>query len=289
MKIVKILGGLGNQMFQYALYLALKEHFPDEEIKIDTSCFCAYPLHNGYELNKLFHIDAKEASFIEKAKIAYPYLNYRFWQIAKRILPKRKSMLTEPKNEEFTTSVFTQNDNCYYDGYWQNERYFKNIRNKVLATFCPITVSEKNIEYGKLLKNKKSVSIHVRRGDYINNTLYGNICTKDYYLKAIERIKEIKEIDTFCVFSNDIMWCKENLSSFLNECNVIYVDWNHGKNSYQDIYLMSQCNNNIIANSSFSWWGAWLNQNIDKTVICPKKWNNIPNSLFEMPDDWIKI
>ena len=129
----------------------------------------------------------------------------------------------------------------------------------------------------------------MRRGDYINNTLYGNICTKDYYLKAIERIKEIKEIDTFCVFSNDIMWCKENLSSFLNECNVIYVDWNHGKNSYQDIYLMSQCNNNIIANSSFSWWGAWLNQNIDKTVICPKKWNNIPNSLFEMPDDWVKI
>ena len=289
MKIVKILGGLGNQMFQYALYLALKEHFPDEEIKIDTSCFCAYPLHNGYELNKLFHIDAKEASFIEKAKIAYPYLNYRFWQIAKRILPKRKSMLTEPKNEEFTTSVFTQNGNCYYDGYWQNEKYFVDVKEQLYEIFTPKVIDARNASFAKDLSACNSVSLHVRRGDYTKNPLYGGICDGTYYINAIKKIESYIDVDVYCVFSNDIEWCKEILQKIIGNKTIRYVDWNTETNSYMDIYLMSHCRHNIIANSSFSWWGAWLNRSKDQIVISPKKWNNIKGSKFEIPEKWQRI
>lgn len=97
------------------------------------------------------------------------------------------------------------------------------------------------------------------------------------------------DVDVYCVFSNDIVWCKENLPKIIGNKAIRYVDWNTGTNSYMDIYLMSHCRHNIIANSSFSWWGAWLNSNKDKIVICPKKWNNIKGSKFEIPEKWQRL
>lgn len=289
MKIVKILGGLGNQMFQYAFYLALKEKYPNEEIKIDTSCFRGYHLHNGYELAKIFGIKATEATFMDKFKIAYPYFHYRSWQIFKRILPQRKTMFAEKSNEEFDKRVFAQNQNCYYDGYWQNELYFKNLKDEIQKVFTAKNISKKNQEYATMLQGSESVSIHIRRGDYLTNPLYKGICIEKYYQKSIAYIQSQKQIECYCIFSNDINWCKVHLNNLLLAKNIIFVDWNKGKDSYQDLYLMSCCKHNIIANSSFSWWGAWLNHNNKKMVICPKKWNNIKNSKFELPSDWVKL
>lgn len=290
MKIVKILGGLGNQMFQYAFYLALKERYPNEEIYIDTSCFRNYPLHNGYELAEIFDIDAKEANFYDKLKIAYPYQNYHIWQIGKYILPKRKTMYMERKEGGYDNLAFQVTRSCYYDGYWQDEQYFKDIKDKIIQVFTPKKISSINENLISNIANKTSLSIHVRRGDYIGNSFYDGICTLAYYEKAIKKILDSINIDFVCIFSNDIDWCKQTLAPLLKQIeDVVYVNWNKGQDSYQDIFLMSACKHNIVANSSFSWWGAWLNQNKDKIVICPSKWNNITNSQFQPPKEWIKI
>lgn len=289
MKIIKILGGLGNQMFQYALYLAVKDRYQDEDTKIDTSCFRGYPLHNGYELENLFHIEAEEATFMDKLKIAYPYTHYHLWQVFHKLGIKRATMLVENANESYEENVFHTEHSCYYDGYWQNERYFKHIRPEVTKAFTPRVISEQNLKFCDNMKRHKCVSIHIRRGDYVNHPLYGGICDKAYYQRAITYIQEKTDCDYYIIFSNDIKWCKENLSDLLMGKDVVFVNWNKGKDSYQDMYLMSRCNYNIIANSSFSWWGAWLNYHEDKIVICPTKWNNIKSSKFELPQSWIKI
>lgn len=290
MKIVKILGGLGNQMFQYAFYLALRNRFPNEELYVDTSCFRKYPLHNGYELAKIFDIDAKEASFHDKFKIAYPYPNYRAWQIGKYILPKRKTMFMERKEGGYDNLAFQVAGSCYYDGYWQDDQYFKDIRDEIIRVFTPQNISYRNKSLISKLTGKTSLSIHVRRGDYIGNSCYDGICTLEYYEKAINKILDSTNIDSVCIFSNDIKWCKQTLTPLLKQiADVVYINWNNGEESYQDIFLMSACNHNIVANSSFSWWGAWLNQNKGKMVVCPSKWNNIKNSQFQTPKEWIKI
>lgn len=289
MKIIKILGGLGNQMFQYALYLAIKNRYQDEEVKIDTSCFRGYPLHNGYELDKLFSIKADEATFMDKLKIAYPYTHYRIWQVLHKLRLRRSTMLIEDSKGAYAGNVFHMDKDCYYDGYWQNERYFKDIRPEILQAFTPKVISHQNLEFCEKMKLRKCVSIHIRRGDYVNHPLYGGICDKAYYQRAITYIQRNTNCDFYIIFSNDIEWCEKNLSDLLVSKEVTYVNWNKGKNSYQDMYLMSRCNYNIIANSSFSWWGAWLNYHEDKIVICPTKWNNIKSSKFELPQRWIKI
>ena len=135
MKIVNILGGLGNQMFEYAMYLALKESHPNEDIFICKRCFNGYPLHNGYELNSIFDIDAPEANLYQLSIIAYPFFNYKSWQIMRHYLPSRKSMASGTTQTPFDLEEVTRTDNVFYDGYWQNENYFLRYRDTVIQSF----------------------------------------------------------------------------------------------------------------------------------------------------------
>ena len=289
MKIVKILGGLGNQMFQYALACSLKAHQPDEEVALDLHCFKGYHLHNGYELERIFHPSFRDASLKNIIKVAYPYCNYNFWRIGSRILPTRKSMVTEAPRKAVDTSILSRKGSAYYDGYWQSEDYFKDIRNDILKAFTFPAFDEKNKAYSEIIVNSNSLSIHVRRGDFVNHPLYKDICTLQYYQDAIKRICALAKIDHAFIFSNDIQWCEDNLSLFLNDQMTTYIDWNKGSQSYNDIHLMSLCKHNIIANSSFSWWGAWLNPNPDKVVISPRIWDNSGAVSNPICKDWIKI
>lgn len=288
MKIVKILGGLGNQMFQYALYMSLQHVFPDEEIRVDISCFHGYKLHNGFELEKIFNLKPLIASSRNIMKVSYYFPNYFFWKIGKLCLPHRRTMCVEDKSMSYDSSILVLGGNRYFDGYWQNERYFSFIRSTILQVFSfPPLEDKKNKDLVEMLDNN-SVSIHVRRGDYVGNSIYQGICDIQYYVSAIEKMRERINPSLFCIFSNDIEWCKTSLEKFINEPTV-YVDWNTGSESYRDMQLMSCCGNNIIANSSFSWWGAWLNNNEKKVVIAPHKWLNVHNLHFELPESWIKI
>lgn len=289
MKIVKILGGLGNQMFQYALACSIKANQPEEEVKLDLHCFRGYHLHNGYELNKIFHPSFQAAQLKEVIKVAYPYCNYNFWRIGSRLLPSKKSMITEDSRKAIDTSILSLNGSAYYDGYWQSEEYFKDIRDCILKEFSFPLFEEKNKACAEAILNSNSLSIHVRRGDFINHPLYKGICTLQYYKNAIDKINSMTKIDHVFIFSNDIKWCQDNFSSLLNDKTTTYIDWNKGAQSYIDIHLMSLCKHNIIANSSFSWWGAWLNQNKDKIVVSPRIWDNSGSASNPICKTWTKI
>lgn len=140
-----------------------------------------------------------------------------------------------------------------------------------------------------------SVSLHVRRGDSVSNPKYnkisGNVCTEEYYRKAVAYLIEREADLSFYIFSDDIAWVKEQFD-FLQGVNTVFVDHNHGKNSYIDMWLMSECSHNIVANSTFSWWGAWLNKSPNKLVLAPNRWFKNNARLEDnhiVPDSWVKI
>lgn len=273
MNIVQILGGLGNQMFQYAFYKSLKLN-GKAEVKIDISDFETYKLHNGFELSKVFHIDKgiiAKSNEIEALKDTFP-----FFKIRKKINLLKSTHFIEKKVYKFDEKLLLK-DNLYFQGYWQSNKYFENIEQELRNDFnFKIDLFDKNKDIVEKIRNTQSCSIHIRRGDYINHRFFRGICDLEYYQKAIKKIKELYPNTVFFVFSNDVNWCKVNLKKD-EEFN--YIDWNNAENSFIDMYLMSQCKNNIIANSTFSWWGAWLNINKNKVIIKPKIWINIHDNV----------
>jgi|TARA_R110002012_G_scaffold14048_4_gene58930 hypothetical protein len=170
-------------------------------------------------------------------------------------------------------------EDCIYRGYFQSEKYFKHNRDYILDCFDFSTEAE--VQYKDVLKTK-TVSLHVRRGDYVNLQNHHPLQPQEYYIKSLE---EVGGFDSILVFSDDISWCKENLIL----PNAMYVE---KQSDVCDLKLMSLCDNNIIANSSFSWWGAWLNKSKDKKVVAPKNWFGPDKNLNDsdiVPEDWIKI
>lgn len=289
MKIVNIIGGLGNQMFEYAMYLALKDAHPDEEIKLCTHSFRGYGLHNGLEISRVFGTEINEASLLDMCKVAYPFLNYKMWQIMMHYLPKRNSMTCGTTQVPFNFIDVTRSDSCYYDGYWQNEGFFKHIREDVIKAFSfPAFCKKRNESLAGKLIRRNSVSVHIRRGDYLKEPIWC-VCTTDYYQRGLDYLKNKDNIDLLCVFSDDIPWCREHLKEIAGNLETEYVDWNKGTESYRDMQLMSYCKHNIIANSSFSWWGAWLGRREGKIVIAPRVWCNKPIVNDPICDNWVRL
>lgn len=285
MKIVQFLGGLGNQMFQYAFYLALKRHF--KNVKADISEFAGYTLHNGFELKEAFGINLDFISSTEK-KLYYNKDNEWMYQKIRKLFGLSDSVFTEIKEFEYDEDIFNDKHSRYYIGYWQNEKYFSGFRDLLLEDFrYKKALSPENSQLLTRIKNSNSVSIHVRRGDYIGHPLLGNICGYSYYSNAIDFINSRIKDPVYFVFSNDIEWCKENL----NLKSIYFCEENTEKNSAIDLLLMSNCKSNIIANSTFSWWGAWLNQTADKKVVAPSKWINAPhlNDYDIVPSSWFRV
>ena len=290
MKIVKIIGGLGNQMFQYALAIALKKNFTDEEVKLDVHCFNGYTKHQGFEIDDVFGNQFELASYSDIAKVAYPYCNFQLWRIGNRILPNRRYMICEDIAFNIMPEVITSPNYKYYDGYWQHEEYFHDIKDDILAAFKFQEFKDKrNKALADRLTDINSVSIHIRRGDYINDKLFKGTCGIEYYQNAIDEINKRTVPKLFCIFSNDILWCKKNIEPLLNGKETIYVDWNTGSDNFRDMQLMTICKHCIIATSSFSWWGAWLNNNNDKIVIAPKIWYNTNKKVSPATNSWIKL
>lgn len=265
MIIVKIVGGLGNQMFQYAYTKAL--HQKGYEVKIDISAFETYKLHGGYQLDK-YNIDLDISS--KKENIKY-YSNSLLFKVLRKLGIETSKAIRE-KSLLFNESFLKIEDNNYIEGYFQSEKYFKNIRDILIEQF---SVKQELSKYTKDIKNhiknsKNCCSLHIRRGDFVNSTnisIHG-VCNIEYYKKAMNYLaKKVGNMDYF-IFSDDIVWVKENLKLE----SAIYIDSKEKRLPHEDIYLMSLCDHNIIANSSFSWWGAWLNKNDRKIVIGPKKW-----------------
>lgn len=198
-------------------------------------------------------------------------------------------MVYEKKCWSFDSEILDIQDNCYLFGYWQSDLYFKNIREEILQSFHfpKFKENSQNEKVSRRLKDCRSVSVHIRRGDYLK--VAATLCSISYYEKAITLMKEKVNPELFVIFSDDIAWCKEHFGNLIGASETLYVDWNKGKESFRDMQLMSLCQHNIIANSSFSWWGAWLNQNPNKIVMCPSRWMPHGTQPDVLPSDWIKI
>lgn len=282
MVIVRFQGGLGNQMFQYAFYKSLQ--YFGKKVKADISMYQNYLKHNGFELTSIFGVDIdlvqnEEIIFYTTMKYKLNGKTYYFLKIFSE------------NTTNFIPEVF-EVDNIYFNGYWQSEKYFKQIATEIKKTFkIELKEDKKNSDLLDIIQNTNSVSVHIRLGDYVNEERTRNIhyvCDLNYYKKAINYIETKVKNPIYFVFSNEIDKVKEKL----NLPNAFFIDWNVGKDSYKDLILMSNCKHNIIANSSFSWWGAYLNGNADKIVITPKKWlrtekEEHKGDIFQ--PEWIRI
>lgn len=292
-KIVEITGGLGNQMFQYAFGKYLSQKYPNDVIKYDLGYYSAKNAIREYELNKAFGLEIQESTPSEIRSIrGYNPQDSSAKRAIFKLLnsPKKVCVITEDLDRSFDEKYISTNNDAYYSGYWQNEKYFDMLRNDILSSFS-FEIDDLS-EEGRLIvddiKNTNSVSVHVRLEDYLNEDnfrIYGNICTTKYYENSLAYIKEKFPDCKFFLFSTEIEKALEMLPSEYDYVPVKY----DGQNGYLDMYMMTKCKHNIIANSTFSWWGAWLNCCPEKVVVCPNRWFNNHSVNNQLCEDWIKF
>jgi len=253
----RLRGGLGNYMFQIAAALGISIR-DNKQLKIDISDISV--IHSPLDL----------------------YYKNIFRKVNFDLVSDYEYIHSSDHSPIQFLEIPNINGNLKLDGYYQNEIYFKDYKNDVLSLYEIDNETQKYLtkKYPEVLSNNMC-SLHVRRGNYVNKQHFHPLQTIGYYETSVSIIGEDK---LYFIFSDDITWCKENLSFIKNK---IFVSENL---DYQDMYLMSMCENNIIANSSFSWWGAWLNKNENKKVIYPHKWFNIGFDTSQIGcENWIKI
>lgn len=291
MVTIALSGGLGNQMFQYAAAKALAT-------RLNTSLIADLYTFNkktkatprSFELD-VFALEIEKRNTLSGKLInkLHPYIQKHrtfFSQIG--FFTDTYAMLYQPSFEKLKGNITMQ-------GNFQNEKYFRNIVNELRKDFIfRKPLSGKNKDTAERIGQTNAVAIHIRRGDYLTNQGAATnfvTCDKEYYESAINYISGKVAQPEFYIFSEDFEWIKENLN--FGNSPVTYIDWNKGKDSYIDMQLMSLCKHNIIANSSFSWWAAWLNKDENKIVIAPSKWfqSEEKNQLLDdfYPKGWIKI
>ena len=283
MKIVQIIGGLGNQMFQYAFALKLKHLYPKEKVLLDISDFQIYETRN-YELGNVFNVTLPYASKLDKFRV-FPYLPI----VNKRLDFLRKEYVEEyERSFSFDEKALQIKKDCYYRGYWFCQDYFVDISDEIRSSYIfKKPLGDENIKLKELIDSTNSVSIHVRRGDYLLYDIFKNICEIDYYERAIKYIKTQVENPHFFIFSNDPDWCTANLFKLIDG-DVTFSNNNSDSTNYVDMQLMACCKHNIIAHSSFSWWSSWLNTNPNKIVVAPKRWlNDVKVKNGPQLDSWI--
>lgn len=289
MIIVKIIGGLGNQFFQYALgrRLSLLHAVP---LKLDISGFETYGLH-GYSLpHFLLEGDIASGEEIQYFR-RYSAAQQRIMDIVERCKPYSMRRYIKELYYHYNPRILGASSHVYLEGYWQSEKYFMDIESTIRDEFqVKYPLMGQNKELADQISSVHAISLHVRRGDYVANSNTNKVhgtCDPDYYHSCITAIAERVKQPHFFVFSDDIQWVKDTIP--INYPHT-YVDHNKDKN-YEDLRLMSLCSHHIIANSTFSWWGAWLDKNPDKIVIAPKRWfaDSRFNTKDLLPSQWVKI
>ena len=279
MKVVQLSGGLGNQMFQYAFGRLIGAD------AYDVSWF-----ERSKDNKNITPREYELGAFVCSPKILSP-------KQVKRIINNNKLLrlfgiktglrVIEEKTENIYNADLLKQKNGLFVGYFQCAKYYDEIRADLLRDFVlKRKPGKKNQDMLKLINSENSVSLHVRRGDYVKLAKVHGLCDLDYYKKSINYIAHKIKDPHFFVFSDDVNWVKKNL-----EIKYPYtvIDFNHGKDSIWDMILMKNCKHNIIANSSFSWWGAWLNENKNKIVIAPKCWFANGAKTDIVPTKWKRI
>ena len=271
MIVVKIQGGLGNQLFQFALAISLKTSNSSEKIAVDTTFF---KTTNSTITNRQNFIHALNIANFPEATLKDFNSENLISKIKYYLFKKSNCEIINESSKEFIPSILDSKSNTYLNGYWHSYKYFEKATSEIKKQFSLKSPLSKYSQQQKeiILKAPASISIHIRRGDYITKyeKIYAHL-NLDYYNSAAKLIKEKinKERVNIFVFSDDIGWCKQN---FKSTEDVIFIENTTNKPDHEDLFLMSYCSHNIIANSSYSWWAAWLNANEQKIVIAPKNW-----------------
>lgn len=265
MKIVKVYGGLGNQMFQYAFARRLARESGDE-VYLDASSFERERIHNGYELERLFGARFPVARPEDSRRLSVPP-NGALNRIRRKYLTKRSHIID--RKFGYQPELFTLEGDLYFEGYWQSEKYFGGFATELRRELeFGLALSGRNAEVLASLP-RPVASVHVRRGDYLKSPNLP-VCTPDYYQRAVTAAAS-RGAASLLVFSDDIEYCRTGLD--LGSLPRVFVDWNRGPDSWQDMAMMASCELHVIANSSFSWWGAWLDSRPGKAVFAPRPWN----------------
>lgn len=294
--IVRFQGGLGNQLFEYALYK-----------KFESLGYCTYADlwkyrgHGRGRDNRKFKLDKLGITLKEapKSEIIHYYcnedinvirlFNYKFGTRWLRFFGKNKYY--EESLATVELSILEAKEG-YFSGYWQSEKYFRDIKREIRECIRFPKLGEEGEKYAEQIREVANpVSVHVRLTDYIDQSKrFGNICTSEYYNNAINYIRERTQSAIFYVFSDDIYGAKELLTSN-SGIRIVYIDQNEQDDDFdiESLYLMSICRHNIIANSSFSWWGAWLGQDDNKIIVAPKRWLADAKCDGIVPDDWVRL
>lgn len=284
MKVVNLKGGLGNQFFQYAFGKSLEKE-TNTTVKYDTTWFetgadydhdilyldffdTEYEVANKKEIENLYPLDGLGKRIAGRIYRRSPFISQSLFGHFREMDNRKNTILTsEPYMFEYSPKVYSTNRDSYFDGYWQAFQYVDSVSD-ILAKEFRLTepLSEQSKEINEEIGRSESVSIHIRRGDYTKNN---NTLPIDYYRKSVEEMNFRTEDPQYYIFSDDIDWVRNELE-IKGDCT--YVDHNGVETAYEDLMLMSSCKHNIIANSTFSWWGAWLNQNSDAIVLAPGIW-----------------
>lgn len=290
MIITRITGGLGNQMFQYAFGRELAERH-DTELKLDLGVYTdprqRQEPERTYDLD-IFNIRATAASEDEIFRLAKRLRNDIADRVLNRLLGVKAGHIREP-HFHFSHQAYDSSDNVYLSGYWQSPKYFRETEHLLRGEFTfRDPMSDNAVPIFDSISSTNSVCVHVRRGDFVINPING-LYGADYYKKAEELVLERVSDPHYFVFSDDIEWCRSNLS-FAGRTH--FVDDDFGPRKFRDdLRLMSACKHFVIANSSFSWWAAWLNAEPEKTVIAPAEWFRDPalDTKDLIPEEWLRI
>lgn len=293
MIIVSIGGGLGNQMFEYAFYEMLKLKYPDTQIKLDIMHTWGYA-HNGYELKRIFGCEGEDCTLDELRKLSdfYPKdgacyrLGEFLFKVRRKLLGDKKTCIKQQDFTVYDEKFYHLNpkDSYYFWGVFANYHYWSGKETHIKQVFSfPEITEERNLLWRKKIEETNSVSIHIRHGDY---KAWGvEILSEEYYRDAMAILEKKVGHCQFFVFTDDPEYVR---TTYADKENLVVVEGNSGADSYRDMQLMSCCKHNIIANSTFSFWGAFLNNNPDKIVIASKK----PYTGCKLPfacDDWILL
>lgn len=286
-------GGLGNQLFQYALYLFLKKTENRLHVIPDLNAYRHNAYHFGFEVHKLFNTDfADIIRRTEEYRNNHPSSRQsetaRVARIAMFKLRGYHTVYdTVANTPQKIHDTITAHRRLILAGFFQNSTFATAVDEDLRGSYC--TNSDLGDQCRKILDRcagRTTISLHIRRGDYLDIPRYNVFNGLDYYHRAITHFKNTVHNPLFLIFTNDPQWVAEHLHI---DADNITVTCNTGDKSYRDLIMMSRCCHNIIANSSFSWWGAWLNPNPDKTVICPTEWfRGLPSSKV-VPTDWTQI
>ena len=300
MIIVQLSGGLGNQMFQYALYLALGAE--GREVRIDeTTEYGEHERLRHPELREDFGAQLpsyRVATQEEIVALTDSYMDF-LSRVRRKLTGRRTKLYAERKPYVFDPAVLGLTE-AYLTGCWQSERYFADVRQEVRQAFSMdgVRLTGRRREYERMILAAEdalrtvSVSMHIRRGDYLNRQdIYGGICTEEYYRRAMAQMEEALrrrgERPQYFVFTNDPDWAEEHFAG--SGAVVVRGEGKPDGSGIEDMKLMSLCRHHIIANSSFSWWGSWLSREEGRLVMAPPRFINTSDGTDMLRDDMIVI